>query len=152
MKKISLLFFTFVCLNVIFAQPTDDQIRQAATTLGVPFADLKQFVLSYQTASSTDAILIDAVSLSKEYKENRIRADNQYKGKTLKIKGVIDGIYNTQLSLRGVSASDYITIYFKPTELSKIANLNKGQTVTFIGICDSTSTYVNVKDAILVPN
>jgi len=161
MKKIILLvFLTLLAFNTLFAQVTDDQIRQAANTLGVPYADLKQFVQSYKTNTSPSAnvIVIDAVTLHQEYQSNRIKADMQYKGKTLKITGVICEIENDIITgeicvnLAGSSwDTGWVSVYFRPTELSKIANLRVGQRVTFIGIGDGGSYYIEkVKDAILV--
>jgi len=48
MKKLLLLFFFVIIWNGLFAQTTDEQIRQAANSLGVPFDDLRQFVQTYQ--------------------------------------------------------------------------------------------------------
>jgi hypothetical protein len=153
-KTFLILFFGFIGLG-LFAQATDEQIRQAANTLGVPYADLRQFVLSYQNnTSSSDVIEIDAVTLHQAYQSNRIRADNLYKGKTLRITGVIKDFERDSLNLIGPNiGTGWVRIIFRSTELSKIANLDIGQTVTFIGICDGGSYYVEtVKDAILIIN
>ena len=48
MKKIFLLLFFVIIWNGLFAQTTDEQIRQAANSLGVPFDDLRQFVQTHQ--------------------------------------------------------------------------------------------------------
>ena len=164
MKKIIILgFLLFLAFNTLFAQATDDQIRQAANTLGVPYADLRQFVQSYKTNTSPSAnvIVIDAVTLHRDYQANRVKADMQYKGKTLRITGVIyeiekDIITGENCVNLTVSSSIYtgdtgwVSVYFRPTELSKIANLRIGQKVTFIGIGDSGSYYIEkIKDAIL---
>jgi len=164
MKKIIILgFLLFLAFNTLFAQATDDQIRQAANTLGVPYADLRQFVQSYKTNTSPSAnvIVIDAVTLHRDYQANRVKADMQYKGKTLKITGVIyeiekDIITEEDCVNLAVSSSIYgdtgwVSVYFRPTELPKIANLRIGQKVTFIGIGDSGSYYIEkIKNAILV--
>jgi len=164
MKKIIILgFLLFLASNTLFAQATDDQIRQAANTLGVPYADLRQFVQSYKTNTSPSAnvIVIDAITLHREYQANRVKADMQYKGKTLRITGVIyeiekdiitgEDCVNLAISTSIFGDTGWVSVYFRPTELSKIANLRIGQKVTFIGIGDSGSYYIErVKDAILV--
>ena len=53
MKEILILLVAFIIsMNCLYATPTDAQIQQAANTLGVPFENLKQFVLSHQTDNS----------------------------------------------------------------------------------------------------
>jgi hypothetical protein len=55
MKRIIIsLFFMLIMAASVFSDPTDAQIRQAASTLGVPFEDLRQFVHSYKYMSSND--------------------------------------------------------------------------------------------------
>jgi hypothetical protein len=63
MKKIFIFsFLIFSSVYAVIAEPTDDQIRQAANALGVPYADLRQFVQSYQNnTSSTDVIIVEGV-------------------------------------------------------------------------------------------
>jgi hypothetical protein len=156
MKKIAIFsFLLFFLLNALTAQPTDEQIRQAATTLGVPYADLRQFVQSYQNnTSSVDAIEVDAITLHQAYQSNRIRADNQYKEKTLRITGVVYEVERDRVNLQGPGMYvGWVSVFFRSTEISKVANLEVGQTVTFIGIGDGGSGYVErVRDAILVAN
>lgn len=48
MKKAFIFFFSVIILTGLFAQTTDEQIRQAANSLGVPFDDLRQFVQTHQ--------------------------------------------------------------------------------------------------------
>jgi hypothetical protein len=156
MKKIFILSFLMLfSFYALVAEPTDDQIRQAANTLGVPYADLRQFVQSYQkNISSTDVIVVDGVTLHQAYQSNRVRADNQYKGKTLRITGVVYAVETDHVNLQGPGIGiGWVSVFFISTELPKIANLEVGQTVTFIGIGDSGGGYVErVKDAILVTN
>jgi hypothetical protein len=43
---------------------------------------------------------------------------------------------------------NFIYIYFKETELSKVANLDEGQIITIVGNCEGKSTIsVNIKDS-----
>jgi hypothetical protein len=157
MKKMFIVvsFLTFLSSHILVAEPTDEQILQAANTLGVPYVDLRQFVQSYQNnTSSTDVIVIDTVTLHQAYQSNRIRADNQYKGKTLRITGIVYAVETDRVNLQGTGmVIGWVSIFFRSTELPKIANLEVGQTVTFIGIGDSGGGYVErVKDAVLAVN
>jgi hypothetical protein len=158
-----LMFFTFC---VLVAEPTDEQVWQAANTFGVPYADLRQFVQSYQNnTSSTDVMVVDAVTLHQAYQSNRVRADNRYKGKTLKITGIVYEVETDHVKLQGrgidIGCDIFLFfwiffggrgyVYFKSTELPKVANMDVGQTVTFIGIGDSVGGYVEtIKDAVAV--
>jgi hypothetical protein len=55
MKKIFfVIIFVLAFIGAGYSQVTDDTIRQAATLLGVPFADLKQFIQSYQNNNSSE--------------------------------------------------------------------------------------------------
>jgi hypothetical protein len=53
MKKFLFSFFSMILLTGLFAQTTDEQIRQAANSLGVPFDDLRQFVRTHQRTDAS---------------------------------------------------------------------------------------------------
>jgi hypothetical protein len=153
MKRIFLgLFFTFIGFG-LFAQATDAQIKQAATTLGVPYEALRQFVESYRPNTAPTGILtLTAADLSVAYKNNAIRADGLYKGKQLQITGTIY-IINTDYEGTYIRVADnYLTVHFRSSENAKIGNLSKGQSITFVATCDSGNGYgyVDLSDAILV--
>jgi hypothetical protein len=160
MKKfIILLVSLFLFVGIVYSIPTDAQIRQAANTLGVPFDDLKIFVQSYQTQSTpTGTITVTADVLIKAYSDNQLRADNTYKGKTLQITGTVSKIdkdWGDEYFLELTTSSGYswctIRAFVKASELNKIANLNKGDSVTIIGKCsEGDSNYVDIKDAYIV--
>jgi hypothetical protein len=140
MKKVIVILISFfIVVGSIYSDPTDEQIRQAATTLGIPFSDLKQFVQSYQARSvPTGAIEITARDVSQEFQNNRLRATNKYHGATLKITGRIYDIkqnYSGEYYLAIVGTSEFygVYVYFQSSELNKMANLNSGQSVTIVG-------------------
>ena len=145
MKKVICIFLFVFIGSVIFAQATDAQIRQAATTLGVPFEDLKQFVQSYQTQPvPSGTIEITAKELSEAFKGNELQADNRYKGKTVKVTGKViqvkKDIYGSYyIEIEGTSTIYTISAYVQDSQLSRIANLTRGQTVTVVGQCDGYS-------------
>jgi hypothetical protein len=156
MKQVICFWFLMVfSLSALIAEPTDREIQQAANTLGVPYADLRQFVQSYHTNTlSEDVIMIDTFSLHQAYQSNRIRADNLYKGKTLRITGVVYKVEQNCVNLQGPGIYvGWVSVFFRITELPKIANLETGQTVTFVGICDGGGGYIErIQDAILLTN
>ena len=153
-KLIIIILLVFLLINNLSAEPTDQQIRNAANILEVPYNDLKQFVQSFQNknTSAADIIEIDAVTLHQAYQSNRLRADSLYNGKTLKITCVVYEVERDRVNLKGPGLIiGCVSVFFKTTEIPKILNLGKGQTVTFIGTGDIGSDYVEkVKDAVLV--
>ena len=155
MKRIIIIGFLMVFgFYASFSQTTDEQIMQAANTLGVPYADLRQFVQSYQNNTSADVIVVDIDTFLQAYESNPIRADNQYKGKTIRITGVVSQVTTDAVYLKASNKIRSAKISFRSIELQKIANLEVGQTVTFIGIGNGgiggTGSFPEVKDAVLV--
>ena len=158
MKRIFFVLLLAIVGSGLFAQATDAQIRQAANTLGVPYEALKQFVDSYKPQDvPSGTISIDSVKLFEEYRANELKADTQYKGKTLSVTGQIQSIIkdsNNQYyaELKGATvATRYVQVYFKASELSKLANLTVGQRITIVGICDGIPVYLNpvIRDSII---
>jgi hypothetical protein len=155
MKKV---FFGLVSLvfaiGFIYSAPTDEQIRQAANTLEVPFNDLKGFVQSYQPqAVPAGALTVTAQDLAAAYRGNQVRADLQYKNKTVQVTGKVKGIkelggkYYVELEAQSLFG---VEVYYKATETNKITNLDIGQSVTMVGTCTGLLyTAVEIKDATL---
>ena len=154
-----LVFFLVIagCRSFAQTQASDAQIRQAATNLGVPYEALKQLVDSYKTQPApSGAIAIDSVKLYEAYDANEIRADGQYKGKTLRVTGPIVDItkdYSGEyyVELTGNGSFRIIYVYCKPTETRKLGNIAKGQTITVTGVCNGrpNSLTVEIKDAVI---
>lgn len=94
---------------------------------------------SKNSKPSVEVIEIDYRTLYDEYEENSIAADEKYKGKTLKITASIDDIGKDILDKPYAETEiDFlknVRFYFKNTEESKLAQLNKGDTITVIGKC-----------------
>ena len=156
MKRIFFVLLLTIVGSGLFAQATDAQIRQAASTLGVPYEALKQFVDSYKPQDvPSGTISIDSEKLYAEYRLNELKADAQYKGKTLSVTGQIESIkkdHNNQyyVVLKG-SAILHVNIYFKASEVNKLANLTSGQRLTIVGRCDGLGMLreVYIRDAII---
>jgi hypothetical protein len=144
-KLVGLLIVLSICISFVYSVPTDEQIRQAANTLGVPFADLKTFVQSYQPQSvPAGAITISAAELKEAYNANSVKADLQYKNKIVKVTGRVTRISNDYIEL-----DDSVFVFFKSSEVNKAADLTVGQTVTLVGTCtEGWSSSVHVKDAV----
>ena len=139
MKKILVFILAIYCVSYVYSDPNDEQIRQAANLLGVPFLDLKQFVMSYQPNPPDEVIEISAGQLSQEFQNNRLKAEDLYNGRTLKITGQIYRIFSMNsiycLDIRGTSNYYCVRVILTPSELGNIQNFNTGQTITITGLC-----------------
>jgi hypothetical protein len=106
---------------------------------------------------ASEAISVTAVDLYSAYENNALRADNTYKGKFVRVTGRVSSIDQDILSnqpyvkLNSVADNPYINyvyVYFKGTELSKVADLESGQTITIVGMCEGKRIIsVDVKDS-----
>lgn len=94
----------------------------------------------------------DVVDLVEEYKENEVSADSKYKGKTVKVTGIVKDIGKDILDSAYITIGDgkditwdYAQCYFKnKDEIAKVANLQKGDTVTLIGKVGSYSLTLTI--------
>ena len=152
-KYLLTLFILFIGIE-LFAQVSDTEIRQAATTLGVPFEALKQFVQSYQVQNvPSGTIEISAKQLYEAFKANELQADMMYKGKIIKVNGIVAGIKkdlwdNYYVQIEGTSKYNTVDIYVINSELNKIATLKIGQKITAFGKCEGYSILtVDIKNA-----
>jgi hypothetical protein len=153
-----LLVSIFLFVGFVYSAPTDEQIRQAANTLGVPYADLKAFVQSYQVQTTpSGTISVTAADLIQSYSGNQLQANNRYKGKNLQITGQVKAVkqdYSGNYYVE-LGTGDYtwctVRVYVKASEMNKIANLQNNQTATFVGNCFAgDSNYVDINEAFLV--
>lgn len=92
---------------------------------------------------------ITARQLFKEYEENEVLADRNYKGKYLYVEGVIDDIGKDILDdiyvvLKTNNLMFGVQCYIDDEEL--VAKLKKGMKVTFYGKCDGKLGTVWMKD------
>jgi hypothetical protein len=102
--------------------------------------------------AKVEAIETSPQELFNTYDSNEVKADNTYKGKLVRLSGevndigkdILDEPYVT-LSVDGFMG---IQIYFKSSEEKKIAELDKGQSITIVGKCDGKFMNVKIKDAV----
>lgn len=95
-----------------------------------------------QNTKTEELLEVDYKVLYNDYQENPISADTKYKGKILKLTGIVDTIDreiagNTYITFKIDYLKD-IRITFKKSEESKVAELKKGQSVTIKGECTGT--------------
>lgn len=102
------------------------------------------------------AITVSAADLAKAYEDNEVNADKSYKDKNAVITGIVSDI-GVSMGMTYVvldSGVDFsitnIQCFFKEqAEIDKVANLNKGDTVTIQGKIDGKSMNVGVNDCVL---
>ena len=95
-----------------------------------------------------------AQELIASYEENEVNADNNFKGKTLYVGGVIEEIKkdivdDIYVTLKGSDGLRQVQCYFDNKEIA--AKLQKGMNVVFKGKCDGLMMNVIMKDCELVP-
>jgi hypothetical protein len=90
-------------------------------------------------ARYAQATEIGAADLVRAYVGNAVRADSSYLGKGVKITAVVTEIGKSSrgnyfVRLEGVG-NDSVNVFFVPFEVSGLAAVDKGQTITIIGEC-----------------
>jgi len=103
------------------------------------------------TAAPVEAIKVTAAELMKAYDNNEVKADTQYKGKLLTVKGKVDDISVT-LGMTNVTVGTGaefelgIICYFDDSEKDSIALLNKGDSISITGTCEGKALSVSMKE------
>ena len=99
--------------------------------------------------TAPQVIVISATELYSAYEANQVAADQQYKGRLLKVTGVITSIGRDILGTPYIglgSGSEWevwgVQVLFSSRYESRIAKLEKGQQVTVTGKC--TGYFLNV--------
>ena len=98
-----------------------------------------------QDGVDTSVIFRLATDLTRDYIDNEIRADKDYKDKQIVVQGIISDIKkgisgNAFIVLEGATSNRSVQCYMKDVE--EIETLKKGDKVFIIGICDGL--WVNV--------
>lgn len=106
------------------------------------------------TAMVEELVYANIVDMLNEYEENEVAADLKYKGKTVVISGIISDIGKTEslfgegtpyILFSNSGADSYFSTiqcgFSKKTEIEKLANCSKGQSVTVKGTCTGLSLF-----------
>lgn len=108
------------------------------------------------TAAEAEApsVSIAAPDLKKQYDENEVRADQQFKSKTVAVTGVISRIGNDIIDhpyvvLTGGGQYEMFGVQCTMKDKNAVAALNKGQTVTIVGKCKGKLGNVLMSDCSL---
>ena len=101
-----------------------------------------------QTSSTENPIEVSAQDLWDAFEENEIAAEEKYKGKLIKITGIVSDINskdfltddNILLEVDGTYWG-CVQCNFNSANAKAIANVQKGKKVTIIGTCGDLSTF-----------
>lgn len=102
-------------------------------------------------------IVLSAVDLVQEYDDNEVKADTKYKGKLVEVSGTVKDIgvvfgstYVTLSSGEEFSISDVQCFFESESEIEKVSELQKEESVTLRGTVDGKSMNVGVNDCVIV--
>ena len=103
-----------------------------------------------------EAIKVSAVDLAATYEANEVKADQTYKGKLADITGTVDSVgvalgstYVVLSSGKEFSITNVQCFFKDQAEITKVAELKKGDKVTIQGVVDGKSMNVGVNQCVL---
>lgn len=135
----------FVALGVGSAPPSDLSEGPRATPPPAP-----------TRVERTPTVDVSAKALLKAYQDNQVAADQRYKGKVLRITGVVDNVTNGifggyDLQINGGGRYEIMSITCKFKEASQVASLSPGQRIVVSGKVDTGMTIgVNMRRCSIV--
>jgi tRNA_anti-like len=104
-----------------------------------------------RAAGNGGAIVVSAEQLSKDYAANRSAADSRYKGKTLRVTGIIDSLgeddaHRLYLTFKGGGGRNIVQCTYAKSHESQLLGLSGNKSVTVTGVCEGKSGRVQLKD------
>lgn len=95
-------------------------------------------------------------ALVAEYENNEVSADNNFKGKTFYVEGVIEdigkGLMDEIYITLKASSNSFRNVQCYIDDADLVAQLRKGQRITVYGTCDGLMMNVLMKDCTVVEN
>lgn len=123
-----MIFLGLIVIGMRAAHESDNSNHASSTTAAAPEAT--------HQARQEPPIELTADALFAAYKANEVAADEKYKGKLLKVSGVVksigkDVMDEPYIALRA-SDNEFETVnaYFTKSDIENLAKLSKGQDVT----------------------
>lgn len=133
--------------NIESPKVEDSKTNTASDTSKQP----KPTEVKKEEPKKEEVLKVSAVDLASAYEENEVKADKDFKGKTIETSGIINNIgvtfgetYIVLSSGKDFSITDVQCFFNDKSEIDKIVNLKKGDTVTIIGVVDGKSLNVGV--------
>ena len=112
---------------------------------------------SSSSATASKPVTVTAADLIKQFEDNELKADAKYKGKTLKITGIVEGIDTEMfdeedyvLDLTGGGDFEILAVHVYDIPNEDLASVNKGDKVTVTATFDDGGDLgVDVNDGVL---
>ncbi len=99
-------------------------------------------------------VKVTAAELMQAYVDNKVKADETYKDKTVEVSGVISEIGkditdSPYVALKTKEMIYTVQVFFTAEENKKLGDLKKGQSIKAVGKCTGALGNVMVKEAVL---
>jgi hypothetical protein len=106
------------------------------------------------TPEAPAGIKVTAAELMQAYVDNKVKADDTYKDKTVEVSGVVsevgkDIMNSPYVALKTKEMIYTVQVYFTDEENKKLGDLKKGQSIKVVGKCTGALGNVMVKEAAL---
>ncbi|HEV7642593.1 MAG TPA: hypothetical protein VGO50_01505 [Pyrinomonadaceae bacterium] len=106
------------------------------------------------TPETPAVVKVTASDLMQAYSDNKVKADETYKDKTVEVSGVIsevgkDIMDSPYVALKTKEMIYTVQVYFTAEENKKLGDLKKGQSIKATGKCTGALGNVMVKEAVL---
>jgi hypothetical protein len=105
-------------------------------------------------STTEPSITVSANKLYSDYESNGVSADAKYKGKVIKVTGVVnridrDFMDNIYVTLKGDKYLGDVQCFFSEDYVEKASQLYKGKRITVKGICDGKLMNVMLNDCLI---
>jgi hypothetical protein len=151
MKKSGVFwYFLMVVAGLVFSQtngtaPSKDDVSRAAMLLGVAEADLQDWIDNKLSAVPATIPHVTAEQLCEELNVAQPGTERAYKGKQIKVTGVVSSMgesYNTNFDKRYVLyIKPALRVFLDDSDIDRLFAINAGQTVSIIGTLTQTAAY-----------
>lgn len=107
-----------------------------------------------EIVNESPAVEISASQLYKDYESNGVAADQKYKGKVLRVSGVVNNIDRDimdkiYVTLKGDQYFGDVQCFFAEDHVNMAAQLSKGQRITVKGKCEGKLMNVMLKGCVI---
>ena|ERR1044072_388583 len=153
---------TFICalsllifVGLACSPPADKPATNSGTA--TPAAGQNSSTAKTTAASTPEApaaVKVTASELMQAYVDNKVKADDTYKDKTVEVSGTISEVGkditdSPYVALKTKEMIYTVQVYFTDEENKKLGDLKKGQSIKAIGKCTGALGNVMVKEAVL---
>ncbi len=155
--KNSLTLICALSLLILVALACSAPDKPATTNTGNTTSGQNSATGTKTTAATPEApaaIKVTASELMQAYVDNKVKADDTYKDKTVEVSGTISDIGKDIMDVPYVALKTKemiytVQVYFTDEENKKLGDLKKGQAIKAQGKCTGALGNVMVKESVL---